>query len=68
MGRMEKRGHNSNSQERRKKTTVCSSSRGVRLISEQGKIFTRVILNRIKQTIEKLLRENQSRFRKGLST
>ena len=44
---------------------LCSNSRGISLLSVPGKVFTRIILNRIKQTIEEVLRENQSGFRKG---
>jgi Reverse transcriptase (RNA-dependent DNA polymerase) len=41
----------------------CNNARGISLLSIAGKIFTKVILNRISDTVESLLRENQCGFR-----
>jgi len=43
------------------------SCHGISLISCTAKLFNRVLLNRICDPIEKLLRPNQNRFRKGRS-
>ena len=43
----------------------CNNSRGIALLSVPGKVFTRIILNRIKDNIDKVLRENQCGFRQG---
>ena len=43
----------------------CDNYRGIALLSIPGKVFARVLLNRIKPRAEALLRENQSGFRKG---
>jgi len=44
---------------------VCNNSRGISLLSVPSKVFTRVILNRISNTVNALLRENQCGFRKA---
>ena len=41
----------------------CNNSRGISLLVIAGKIFTKIILNRISEVIESLLRENQCGFR-----
>ena len=43
----------------------CNNSRGISLLSVPGKVFTRVMLNRLKDTVDETLRENQCGFRKG---
>lgn len=43
----------------------CNNSRGISLLSTPGKVFTRILLNRIKESVDESLRENQSGFRKG---
>ena len=43
----------------------CDNYRGIALLSIPSKVFTRVILNRIKPRAEALLRENQCGFHKG---
>jgi hypothetical protein len=44
---------------------VCDNTRGISLLSVPGKVFTRVILNRMNEKVDELLRENQCGFRKG---
>ena len=46
----------------------CSNYRGISLLSVPGKLFMRVLLNRIKPIIENKLREEQAGFRRGRST
>ena len=45
----------------------CSSSRGITLLSIPGKVFNRVLLNRIKDAIDRQLHEQQAGFRKDRS-
>ena len=45
----------------------CGNWRGINLLSVPGKIFCRVMLDRIKTSIEKILREEQAGFREGRS-
>ena len=46
----------------------CANYRGISLVSVPSKSFMRVLLNRIKPTIEEGLREQQAGFRGGRST
>ena len=43
----------------------CDNCRGITLISEPGKIFCRVLLNRIEGAIDVKLRQEQAGFRRG---
>ena len=45
--------------------SVCGNWRGINLLSVSGKIFCRVLLQRVRQSIEKTLREEQAGFRSG---
>ena len=45
----------------------CSNYRGITLLSIPGKVFNRVLLNRIKDAIDPQLREQQAGFRKNRS-
>ena len=45
--------------------SVCSNWRGINLLSVPGKIFCRVMLLRLRQAIERILREEQAGFRSG---
>ena len=45
----------------------CNNYRGITLLSIPGKVFNRVILDRIKEAADKLLRDNQAGFRKHRS-
>ena len=47
--------------------TECGNWRGINLLSVPCKIFCRVMLNRIKDSVEKKLREEQAGFRAGRS-
>lgn len=47
--------------------TLCDSYRGIMLLSIPGKVLSRVILNRMKNTVDKLLRNNQAGFRSNKS-
>ena len=46
----------------------CSNYRGITLTSTLGKVFTRIIENRLKERLEEALGETQHGFRKGRST
>ena len=45
----------------------CGNWRGINLLSVPGKIFCRVLLRRMKTSLEKILREEQAGFRSGRS-
>ena len=45
----------------------CDSYRGIMLLSIPGKVLSRIILNRMKDTVDKLLRNNQAGFRSNKS-
>ena len=45
--------------------SVCGNWRGINLLSVSGKIFCRVLLQRVRQSIERTLREEQAGFRSG---
>ena len=45
----------------------CSNYRGISLLSVPGKIFNRVILNRLKNAVDPKLRDNQAGFRRNRS-
>ncbi|CAF4219297.1 unnamed protein product, partial [Adineta steineri] len=48
--------------------TVCGNYRGISLLAVTGKIFTRIILNRIQNLVDKQLLEQQAGFRRNKST
>ena len=43
----------------------CGNWRGINLLSVPGKIFCRIILQRLKQALDRTLREEQAGFRRG---
>ena len=43
----------------------CDNTRGISLLGLPGKVFSRVILNRMTEKVNGILRENQCGFRKG---
>ena len=45
----------------------CGNYRGITLLSIPGKVFNRILLERMKASIDETLRENQAGFRKGRS-
>ena len=45
----------------------CSNYRGITLLSIPGKVFNRVLLNRMKDVVDPHLRDQQAGFRKGRS-
>ena len=45
----------------------CSNYRGISLLSVPGKVFNRVILERVKDTVDSQLRDQQAGFRKNRS-
>ncbi|CAF4311483.1 unnamed protein product [Rotaria sp. Silwood2] len=47
---------------------ICDNYRGISLLVVAGKIFARILLNRIQNTLEKKLLEEQAGFRAGRST
>ena len=48
-------------------TTDCGNYRGISLLSVPGKLYSRIIENRLRETVEKNLAEHQSGFRPGRS-
>ena len=46
----------------------CNNYRGITLLSIPGKVFNRILLERIKEAIDKQLRDEQAGFRKNRST
>ena len=46
----------------------CNNWRGITLLSVPGKILCRVMLDRMKTAIDKILRKEQAGFRAGRST
>ena len=47
--------------------TICSNNRGITLLSVAGKVFCSVILYRLRDAVDKTLREQQAGFRAGRS-
>ena len=47
------------------KRSECSNHRGISLLSVPGKVFASVILNRCKDSVDRVLREEQCGFRKS---
>ena len=47
------------------KRSECSNHRGISLLSVPGKVFASVILNRCKDSVDRVLREEQCGFRKA---
>ncbi len=45
----------------------CNNWRGITLLSVPGKIFTKILMNRIKDEIDQKLRKEQAGFRAGRS-
>ena len=45
----------------------CGNYRGITLLSIPGKVFSRILLERMKYSVDEALRENQAGFRKGRS-
>ena len=46
----------------------CGNYRGITLLSIPGKVFARILLDRIKEAVDRRMREEQAGFRKGRST
>ena len=49
-------------------TAVCGNYRGINLLSVPSKVFTRIILNRLYDEVNRRLRNEQAGFRKGRNT
>jgi len=47
--------------------TVCTNWRGIALLSTAGKVLASIILNRIKEAVDRLLRQEQAGFCKSRS-
>ena len=45
----------------------CGNWRGITLLSVPGKVFSRVLLNRMQDAVDRLLRQQQAGFRRGRS-
>ena len=48
--------------------TCCSNWRGITLLSIPSKMFSKIIMTRLKAIVDKLLRPEQTGFRKGRGT
>jgi hypothetical protein len=48
--------------------TKCDNSRGISLLSIPGKVFCRVIMERIREGVEQKLRNEQAAYRRGRGT
>lgn len=48
--------------------TRCDNSRGISLLSIPGKVFCRVLIERVKKGVEEKLRNEQAAYRKGHGT
>lgn len=48
--------------------TICDNSRGITLLSVPSKVLARALINRIRDGVDKELRDEQAGFRKGRST
>ena len=46
----------------------CKNSRGITLLSVVGKILGRIIIDRVRNGVDKSLRMEQARYRRGRST
>ena len=47
--------------------SICDNWRGITLLSVPGKILNYILLTRLKNSLDSLLRENQAGFRNGRS-
>ena len=47
--------------------TYCNNNRGLTLIDISGKVFSTIMLRRVKDAVDMRMRENQVEFRKGRS-
>ena len=45
----------------------CNNWRGITLLSTPGKVFSRVLLNRLQEAVDRTLRDEQAGFRRGRS-
>ena len=45
----------------------CANYRGISLLSVPGKVFNRILLDRMKDEVDKILRDHQAGFRKDRS-
>ena len=48
--------------------SLCKNYRGIMLLSTAGKVLNRIILERVREAVDRILRENQSGFRLSRST
>ena len=48
--------------------TICDNSRGISLLSVPGKIFGRILIERMRKGVDAKLRQEQAGFRKGRGT
>ncbi|VDP27536.1 unnamed protein product [Schistosoma curassoni] len=51
----------------KKDLSKCENYRGITLLSVSGKVFNRVLLNRMKEAVDAQLRDQQARFRRDQS-
>jgi len=48
--------------------SMCKNYRGIMLLSTAGKVLNRIILERMREAVDRILRENQAGFRPSRST
>lgn len=48
--------------------SICDNYRGITLLFVPSKTFSRIVIQRIQESVEKQLREEQAGFRRGRST
>ena len=53
---------------KKKDKTICNNYRGISLLSVPGKVYTRVLQQRIRRYVEEIVGEEQAGFRKGRGT
>ena len=53
---------------KKKDKTICSNYRGISLLSVPGKVYTRVLQQRLRRYVEEIVGEEQAGFRRGRGT
>ena len=53
---------------KKKDKTICNNYRGISLLSVPGKVYTRVLQQRLRKYVEEIVGEEQAGFRKGRGT
>src|SRR3984885_1473970 len=53
---------------KKKDKTDCKNYRGISLLSTPGKVYTRILQQRLRRYIEEIVSEEQAEFRRGIET